>query len=304
MRGGVEWPRARRGPDRDRDALRRGGAVDYDRFRELCRVSSSTTAPTGVVVAGTTGEAPTLSDDERLALIGAARRGGRRPGDRGRGDRHVLDRALGPSDRAGARRPACTASSSSRRTTTSRRSAGSSSTSRRLPTRATCRSSSTTSRPRACSTSRRRRSRAGRDPDRPRGQAGERRPRPGATRSSSSGSTSTRATTTSILPFVELGGLGGVCVHTHVVGPQVKEMVTALPRRRPRGGAPARRRRPRPPTRSSRCRRTRSQIKAALNLLGHDVGGLRLPLVEATEDEVAQVRDCLERLSLLEPSRA
>ena len=28
-----------------------------------------------------------------------------------------------------------------------------------------------------------------------------------------------------VLPFVELGGLGGVCVHTHVVGPQVKELV-------------------------------------------------------------------------------
>ena len=31
-------------------------------------------------------------------------------------------------------------------------------------------------------------------------------------------------------------------------------------------------------------------IKAALNLLGHEVGGLRLPLVEATEDEIEQVR--------------
>src|SRR6059036_4252370 len=28
-----------------------------------------------------------------------------------------------------------------------------------------------------------------------------------------------------ILPFLELGGVGGVCVHTHVVGPQVKEMI-------------------------------------------------------------------------------
>ena len=28
-----------------------------------------------------------------------------------------------------------------------------------------------------------------------------------------------------ILPFLELGGVGGVCVHTHVVGPQVKEVV-------------------------------------------------------------------------------
>jgi hypothetical protein len=33
------------------------------------------------------------------------------------------------------------------------------------------------------------------------------------------------------------------------------------------------------------------------------VGGLRLPLVEANEDEIAQVRDCLERLKLLEPAR-
>jgi len=40
-------------------------------------------------------------------------------------------------------------------------------------------------------------------------------------------------------------------------------------------------------------------IKAALNILGHEVGGLRLPLVEATEDEQVQVRDCLERLGVL-----
>jgi 4-hydroxy-tetrahydrodipicolinate synthase len=40
-------------------------------------------------------------------------------------------------------------------------------------------------------------------------------------------------------------------------------------------------------------------IKAALNMLGHEVGGLRLPLVEATEDEKAQIRNCLERLGAL-----
>ena len=44
-------------------------------------------------------------------------------------------------------------------------------------------------------------------------------------------------------------------------------------------------------------------IKAALNLLGHEVGGLRLPLVEATEDERERVRDCLERLGLLAARR-
>src|SRR5712691_9439472 len=30
-----------------------------------------------------------------------------------------------------------------------------------------------------------------------------------------------------IHPFLELGGVGGICVHTHVVGSQVKEMVRA-----------------------------------------------------------------------------
>jgi len=105
-----------------------------------------------------------------------------------------------------------------------------------------------------------------------------------------------------VLPFVELGGAGGVCVHTHVVGPQVKELI-----RRVRAGD------------LERARQVDDelaaaydligvvtgpiQMKAALNLLGHDVGGVRLPLVEASDDEVAQVRDCLERLRLLEPSR-
>jgi 4-hydroxy-tetrahydrodipicolinate synthase len=40
-------------------------------------------------------------------------------------------------------------------------------------------------------------------------------------------------------------------------------------------------------------------IKAALNLLGFDVGGLRLPLVEATEEERERVRGCLARLGVL-----
>ena len=50
------------------------------------------------------------------------------------------------------------------------------------------------------------------------------------------GSTSTRATTTCVQPFLELGGIGGICVHTHVVGPQVAEQVrAALGRRLERG---------------------------------------------------------------------
>ncbi len=40
-------------------------------------------------------------------------------------------------------------------------------------------------------------------------------------------------------------------------------------------------------------------VKAAMNMLGHHVGGLRLPLVEADEEEKAVVRASLERHRLL-----
>ena len=40
-------------------------------------------------------------------------------------------------------------------------------------------------------------------------------------------------------------------------------------------------------------------VKAGLNLLGLEVGGVRLPLVEANDDEVAQIRGALERRGLL-----
>lgn len=40
-------------------------------------------------------------------------------------------------------------------------------------------------------------------------------------------------------------------------------------------------------------------VKAALEMLGHDVGGLRLPLIEASEEETAVVRASLERHGLL-----
>jgi 4-hydroxy-tetrahydrodipicolinate synthase len=102
--------------------------------------------------------------------------------------------------------------------------------------------------------------------------------------------------------FLELGGHGGVCVHTHLVGPRVKEQVRAF-----KGGdaerARAIDRELDPAYEILRIVTNPIAIKCALNLLGHEVGGLRLPLVEATEEEREQVRGCLERLALLEPAR-
>ena len=106
-----------------------------------------------------------------------------------------------------------------------------------------------------------------------------------------------------VLPFVELGGKGGVCVHTHVVGPQVKELIR-LAREGDLDGARQLDEELAPAYELIGVVTGPIQIKAALSLIGQDVGGLRLPLVEAGEDEVALIRGCLERLALLQPARA
>ncbi|HEX9379583.1 MAG TPA: 4-hydroxy-tetrahydrodipicolinate synthase [Gaiellaceae bacterium] len=101
-----------------------------------------------------------------------------------------------------------------------------------------------------------------------------------------------------IFPFLELGGIGGICVHTHVVGPQVRRMIRSFHE----GDVDTARQlheELQPAYELLQVQVNPIAIKAALNLLGHGVGGLRLPLVEASEGEVARVRDCLERLGVL-----
>src|SRR5690242_17492216 len=101
-----------------------------------------------------------------------------------------------------------------------------------------------------------------------------------------------------VQPFLELGAVGGVCVHTHVVGPQVAAQVRAM-----QDGDVARAREIdealAPVYELLGVVTNPIAIKAALRLLGHQVGGHRLPLVDASEDEIARVRGCLERLGLL-----
>jgi 4-hydroxy-tetrahydrodipicolinate synthase len=92
---------------------------------------------------------------------------------------------------------------------------------------------------------------------------------------------------------LDLGGTGGICVASHVVGPEMRRMydepdaraeidaslqeiyaamfVTASP----------------------------APVKAALQMLGHDVGPLRLPLVECDEQERTHVHNALAAHGLL-----
>jgi len=103
--------------------------------------------------------------------------------------------------------------------------------------------------------------------------------------------------------FLEIGGVGVISVAAHVWGPQIKQMI-----RRYRDGdvdaartldaelAPA--------YDLLKIQTNPIPVKAALNLLGHRAGGYRLPMVEPTTGELDQVRSCLERSGLLSAARA
>jgi 4-hydroxy-tetrahydrodipicolinate synthase len=96
-----------------------------------------------------------------------------------------------------------------------------------------------------------------------------------------------------LYPFLELGGKGGVCVASHVAGAQMRRMVELA-----HGGdlAAARAQDEALHDLYAALAVTTNPIpvKAALNLLGHDVGGLRLPLVKADAEQTATVAAALE----------
>jgi 4-hydroxy-tetrahydrodipicolinate synthase len=106
-----------------------------------------------------------------------------------------------------------------------------------------------------------------------------------------------------IFPFLGLGALGGICVHTHVWGPQTKEMVRRykdgdVDGARELNGDMA------PAYDLLKVQTNPIAIKAALNLLGHEVGGYRLPMVDPTDRELDQIRGCLERGGILSTASA
>lgn len=92
---------------------------------------------------------------------------------------------------------------------------------------------------------------------------------------------------------LDIGGAGGICVASHLVGDMMREMVRQPERRSELNERLLDVHRVLFMTASPTC------TKAALNMLGHRVGGLRLPLIEADEHELAEVRAMLERHGLL-----
>jgi 4-hydroxy-tetrahydrodipicolinate synthase len=93
--------------------------------------------------------------------------------------------------------------------------------------------------------------------------------------------------------ILDLGGTGGILVTSHLVGREMRRMIDE------------------PDARHELhdqlldlfkvmfITSSPTPVKAALNMIGIEAGGVRLPMVEATEDEKAEIRAVLERHGLL-----
>ncbi len=92
---------------------------------------------------------------------------------------------------------------------------------------------------------------------------------------------------------LDFGGGGGICVASHIVGPEMRRMYDE-PEARAQIDASLR-----DVYDTLFITASPTPVKAAMNLLGHDAGTLRLPMVEADEAETAAVRGMLERHGLL-----
>lgn len=92
---------------------------------------------------------------------------------------------------------------------------------------------------------------------------------------------------------MDMGGTGGILVSSHLVGPEMRRIMDEPDARHEIEQSLA------DVYKALFVAPSPAPTKAALTMLGHEVGGLRLPLVEASEQEQAIVREALERHGLL-----
>ena len=97
---------------------------------------------------------------------------------------------------------------------------------------------------------------------------------------------------------LDLGEPGGILVASHMFGEELRQMVDEPDRRREIDASLH------DVYRDLAIAPLACSTKAALNLLGFEVGAPRLPYVELDEDETAVVRAMLERHGLLQTARA
>jgi 4-hydroxy-tetrahydrodipicolinate synthase len=92
---------------------------------------------------------------------------------------------------------------------------------------------------------------------------------------------------------LDRGGTGGILVASHIVGREMHRMLEEADQRRAIDQSLQ------DVYEALTVTASPAPVKAALNMIGLDAGALRLPMVECTEEEAAVVREALERHNLL-----
>lgn len=92
---------------------------------------------------------------------------------------------------------------------------------------------------------------------------------------------------------LDAGGTGGILVASHLVGEQMRRMIDEPGARAEIHDSLS------PLFRALTVTTNPIPVKTAMALLGHDVGGFRLPMVAASEAEEATVQEALEQQGLL-----
>lgn len=93
---------------------------------------------------------------------------------------------------------------------------------------------------------------------------------------------------------MDLGGSGGILVAAHLVAAEMRRIVAEPDGRHEAEAALA------PLYAALTVAPLAVSVKAALRLLGHDVGGVRLPYVDVDDDGLATIRSALEAQGLLQ----
>lgn len=94
------------------------------------------------------------------------------------------------------------------------------------------------------------------------------------------------------LPMLSVGGTGIVSVASHIIGNDIQEMIKLF-RTGDTAGAAALHRKLLPTMKALFAAPSPSPVKAALNLSGVPVGGVRLPMLALTEEETATLQQFL-----------
>jgi 4-hydroxy-tetrahydrodipicolinate synthase len=92
---------------------------------------------------------------------------------------------------------------------------------------------------------------------------------------------------------LDKGGEGGITVASHLVGPEMRRMIDEPDARAEIHSSLA------PIFEAMGVTTNPIPVKTAMRLLGHRVGGFRLPMIEASEQEEEAIRGALERHGLL-----